>query len=269
MTKSFVHTPSYQGLASTAMPDYEGEPFSGVNGHFVGKDGFVVPADFAEFYERFPIYVRNWVAKRLRKVSSHPDVEDWSQTLLVHLCQVPKPKETICKKTGKVKVSKAKYFRLGFKDVIQCYNPWAKYGASAPRFFNYINGVLSNKFSSLRSKESKDGAAMAAFSLDQPVVSNEGETSTLTSREYLLMDRSTQFRTEVLDNIVSQEDVFVQQFREYVKRRDPDLAPMVDAMLQQDEMADILETLGITQTRFVRNKRKLVRLSKSFQAGLR
>ena len=30
------------------------DPFEYVDGHYVGHDGFVIPKDFAEFYEEFP-----------------------------------------------------------------------------------------------------------------------------------------------------------------------------------------------------------------------
>jgi hypothetical protein len=41
----------------------EPEPFTVVDGHYVGSDGFVVPRDFDEFSSRFPNYVRKWVRK--------------------------------------------------------------------------------------------------------------------------------------------------------------------------------------------------------------
>ena len=33
---------------------FAGDPFEYVDGHYVGHDGFVVPKDFQEFYQRYP-----------------------------------------------------------------------------------------------------------------------------------------------------------------------------------------------------------------------
>ena len=42
---------------------YKSDHFTISDGRCIGSDGFVVPSDFEEFYERFPDYVRKWVSK--------------------------------------------------------------------------------------------------------------------------------------------------------------------------------------------------------------
>lgn len=263
LTNSFTFTPSRLGQGSDAMPGYDGETFTGEFGHFIGQDGFIVPADFSEFYERYPVYVRNWTSKRLKKVSTHPDVEDWTQTLLAHLCQLPPPKEVTDPKTGKKRMTGGKLYKLGFKDVIHAYNPWAHYGASARRFFNFLNLCLSNKYSSLRSRYGKDATQHVSFSLDDHVPGEDGPIP----REYLLMDRSTLYQEAVKETPTDHDTVFVQQFRDYVERRDPTLAPLAKALMTQDRIEDVLKHLGIDQNQFLRDRKKLVRLSRSFQLG--
>ncbi len=39
------------------------DPFTIRDGRYVGSDGFVVPRDFEEFYQRFPDYVRKWPSR--------------------------------------------------------------------------------------------------------------------------------------------------------------------------------------------------------------
>ena len=48
-------------FASFSVENRKSDPFVVVDGHYIGHDGFVVPKDFEEFYERFPLYVRKWV----------------------------------------------------------------------------------------------------------------------------------------------------------------------------------------------------------------
>lgn len=269
MANSFVFTPAHLGLSSEAVSDYDGEPFTSDGTHFIGHDGFVVPANFVEFYDRYPVYVRNWTSKRLRKMGTHPDVEDWTQTLLTHLCQLPKPKRIVNPETGEVRLTGGTLHQLGFTDVIHAYNPWAHYGASARRFFNFLNLCLSNKFSSLRSRYDKDAAVHTSFSLDDDPAptQNSGDG---TPREYLLMDRSALYRDAVTQNRpLTADDVFVQQFEAYVERKDPTLTPLVRAIMSQDRIEDIINHLGIDQNQFLRDRKKLVKLSKSFQSGRR
>jgi len=47
---------------SVEKETYESDPFTVRDGRYVGSDGFVVPRDFDEFYQRFPDYVRRCAA---------------------------------------------------------------------------------------------------------------------------------------------------------------------------------------------------------------
>src|SRR5271165_5525379 len=113
------------------------DPFTIRDGHYVAHDGFVVPKDFEEFYERFPEYVRKWVSKHGDRFATNEDLEDWAQDLLAHLCCLPQT---------------SKHRESGKKDVVQVFDPVLHYGANEARFRNYINRCLANKFSTMRSK---------------------------------------------------------------------------------------------------------------------
>jgi len=104
------------------------------DGHFVGHDGFIVPNNFSEFYQRFPTYVENWMRRRVRDCVSATEAEDWTQELLLHLAALPK---------------RSKFRRDGKQDVIQTFVPERMHGANEARFRSFINQCLSNKFNTL------------------------------------------------------------------------------------------------------------------------
>jgi hypothetical protein len=113
------------------------DPFTIVDGHYVGHDGFVVPQNFDEFHERFPEYVRYWFRKHAGRSTPNPDVEDLTQDLLIHLKCLP---------------PNSKHRESGQHDIVQTFDPHKQHGASSARFFNYINLCLANKSRSMHSK---------------------------------------------------------------------------------------------------------------------
>lgn len=256
------------GLPSSIMPEYTGEPFTGENGKFVGADEFIVPRDFIEFYERYPNYVRNWVSKKLRKISTHPDVEDWTNTLLGHLCAVPQGKIIEATEEEEERHIGGSLAKRGFVDVVNAYNPWAHYGASAKRFFSFINKCLVNKYTSLTSKHRKDAMWYQQFSLDDTGSIQTESGSQETGREYLLMSRSTQYAEEVQKAIPKTADqILVDQFKDFLNRRDPSLIPLVDALMHKDKIEEILVSLGTDHNSFLRDRKKLQRLSRIFSGS--
>lgn len=116
---------------------FDGEAATYREGHFIGQDGFVVPNSFAEFHERFPTYVADWVRKRVRGCVSKHEAEDWTQELLLHLAALPRV--SVWRERGK-------------EDVIQTYSPERMQGANQARFRSFINNCLTNKFNTLYAK---------------------------------------------------------------------------------------------------------------------
>jgi len=104
------------------------------DGHRVGHDGFIVPNSFAEFFERFPSYVADWVRRRVRGCATEREAEDWTQELLLHLATLPV--ESIHRSDGK-------------EDVIQTFSPERMHGANEARFRSFLNQCLANKFNTL------------------------------------------------------------------------------------------------------------------------
>jgi DNA-directed RNA polymerase specialized sigma24 family protein len=118
----------------SCTPGNHVDAFTFEDGHFVAHDGFVVPRDFTEFFERFPLYVSNWVRKRLRWRGAESDVQDWTQELLMHLHSLP---------------PSSKHRLAGKQDVVQLYNPERMHGANEARFRSFINRCLANRFNTI------------------------------------------------------------------------------------------------------------------------
>jgi hypothetical protein len=110
------------------------------DGHFVGDDGFVVPRNFDEFYERYPKHVLNWAKRRINHFQVDEVVEDWAQDLLIYL-----------------KFSPARSFNRGETDkpcrgVIEAFDPSKQGGASELSFRKYLNAVLADMFNAIAAK---------------------------------------------------------------------------------------------------------------------
>ncbi len=98
-------------------------------GHFVGHDGFVVPADFNEFFTRFPQLVLAYVRRRRQH-----GADDLESELLLYLMTLPQ---------------RSKYREAGLTDRIQTFDPARSYGASRARWQNWLNSLLHNRLCNL------------------------------------------------------------------------------------------------------------------------
>ena len=103
----------------------------------------MVPRNFEEFFERHPRYVSGRV-RLCRPYGTDSQREDHESELLIFLMSLP---------------DKSKFRALGYngfpdgcRDRIQTFNPDLAYGASEPRFFNYIKIILTNRLISLWQK---------------------------------------------------------------------------------------------------------------------
>lgn len=101
----------------------ESNPFTIRDGWYFGSDGFVVPKDFTEFFNRFPDYVQRWVSKHAPTSASEEDKKDWTQDLLIHLSCLPLT---------------SRYREAGKKDIVATFDPLRHYAANEARFRSYI-----------------------------------------------------------------------------------------------------------------------------------
>jgi hypothetical protein len=102
------------------------------DGHYVGTDGFVVPRNFTEFQERYPLYISSWVSKRFPE-----EIDALTEILTTYVRTLP---------------DTSVYREQGLTDLIQVFNPNAGHiqGADGMRFFHFVKVCLNRQLSRLK-----------------------------------------------------------------------------------------------------------------------
>jgi hypothetical protein len=186
---------------------YKTEPFTVRDGRYVGHDGFVVPRDFGEFYKRFPRYIRNWVKKHADRFAQPEDLEDWAQDLTIHLMNLP---------------ATSKHRKAGKEDIVETFDASRHYGASQPRFQNYINLCLTNKFRTMHSARLKEPLCRVGnLSLYGQTDAESGEAGDeyCHSRSEHLRKASGRLEQQ------RQDRCSIAEFADFLRRKDSDVLP--------------------------------------------
>jgi hypothetical protein len=235
------------------------DTYTVLDGHWVGHDEFVVPAAFPEFFARYPRYVSNWVARHMPSTyHSASEREDRSSDLLLHLMELPKD---------------SKYRQPGFNghpegctDRIQVFNPNNAYGASTPRFFNYINLVLRNHFISLKRKAGSNPILrynnISLYSVD-------GDSGDQLINEDYLNRMSTSYRDATMNyDKELEQGAMVDEFRAYVEEYNPELLLVLDVIAMCGSYIEAQERLDMTEQIFMRSRNRLKVLHVCFTGSM-
>jgi hypothetical protein len=220
-------------FASIPVENRTPDPFTVVDGRYVGHDGFVVPKDFDEFHERFPQYVRNWVSRHVERSVPKEDIEDWVQDLLIHLRYLP---------------ATSKHRKAGKQDVIQTFDPCKHHGANVARFFNYINLCLANKFRSMHSARMNNpicraGNVSLGGHFDESDSGQVDDEFCHAHSEHLR--RRCQREERQRDAIHT-----LAEFVEFLRREDASVLPVMGAIAATTTPAAAIELLDIAKPEF-------------------
>jgi hypothetical protein len=229
---------------------YRFDPFTVIDGRYVGHDGFVVPKDFEEFHERFPHHIPNWVRKHSDRFALKEDLEDWTQDLVIHMKYLP---------------STSKHREAGKEDIVQTFDPAKHHGANLPRFLSYINLCLANKFRTIHSKRRKDAICRRGklWLTGQRETEQPGEVDDVychAHSEYLR-------RAADISEKRARDGSFIREFVDFVRREDPSVLPSIESILATGTLGDAADFLGITEARFSRLRTRIRQLGKSFMTG--
>jgi len=228
------------------MPD----PFTVVDGRYVGHDGFVAPKNFDEFHERFPQYVRQWVRKHADRFTQPEDLEDWTQDLLIHLRYLP----AISKHRG-----------AGKEDVVQTFDPHKHHGANVARFFNYINLCLGNKFRTIHLKWVKNplcrpGNLSLTTHWEETNRDQVGDEFCHAHSEYLRKRCERQEKQRVDRHLIG-------EFVDFVQREDSRTLPAMEAILATGNPDDPAQQLRTRKADVCRTRARLRQLGRCFLNG--
>ena len=230
-----------------SIENRKADPFTVVDGHYVGHDGFVVPKNFDEFHERFPEYVRNWLRRHVDRSTPKEDGEDWSQDLLIHLRYLP---------------ATSKHRAAGKEDVVQTFDPCKHHGANSARFFNYINLCLGNKFRTIHLKRMKNplcrpGNLSLTTHWDEADRDQVGDEFWHAHSAYLRKRCERQEKQREARHALA-------RFAEFVKREDSGALPAMEAIATAGMSGAAAELLGTTKADFCRVRSRLRQLGRCF-----
>jgi hypothetical protein len=234
-------------FASFSAENQKSDPFTIVDGRYIGHDGFAVPKNFDEFHERFPEYVHNWVRRHADNSTSKEDVEDCTQDLLIHLQYLP---------------AISKHREAGNQDIVQTFDPQKHYGANSARFFNYINLCLGNKFSSMRSARTKNPLCHPG---NVSLTTDSEDTDCNQVDDEFCHGHSAHLRRKS-ERQETQWDArnALAEFSEFLNRKDSSLLPAMEAIAAVGTWRDAAELLGKTEADFCRMRSRLRQLGRCF-----
>jgi len=224
------------------------------DGHFIGQDGYVVPRSFEEFFERHPRYVRGRV-RLCWPNGTDSEREDHESELLIFLMSLPDE--------SKFRAVGYNGFPYGCKDRIQTFNPDLAYGASEPRFFNYIKIILTNRLISLWQKAALN--PVRAFNTSS--FYSPAPDGTLLDEDYIYGGSRDRGAFGISHDQAIQNGILVDEFFRFVKNHNPELLEIIKAIQTTDTYVEAQHTLGLTDRLFIRARSRLVVLYSCFDKG--
>ena len=226
------------------------DPFTIVDGRYVGHDGFVVPKNFDEFHERFPQYVRKWVRKHADRFAQPEDLEDWTQDLLIHMKYLP---------------ANSKHREAGKQDIVQTFDPQKHHGANQARFLNYINLCLANKFRTIYSKRTKNplcrpGNLSLTTHWDEADRDQVGDEFCHAHSAHLRKRCKWQEKQREDRNLIG-------EFVDFVQREDSGFLRVMEAILATGNPDDDAQQLRTRKADVCRTRARLRQLGRCFLKG--
>ena len=233
------------------------------DGHYVGTDGFLVPRDFGEFFERDPFWVCRWVTKRVGRRFGRDGVFDLEQELLLYLCALPSK--------SRFREEGANGRSMGCADIIQCFDPVRHYGATAARFHNFLNLCLRNRLSTILMKRRReplcDPRNLSLQNFEVPPENAETPIAPSEIDEAYLLRHSNGFaaavrRRERAENPILRR--YVGEVEEFAARENPQLLTAIQAIQRTRTLREAERSSGMTSREFRRCRRELSLLRQGF-----
>jgi hypothetical protein len=180
------------------------------------------------------------VKRHAGKCLSTEDIEDWTQDLCAHMSSLP---------------ATSKYRNSGKRDVIQRFDPFRHHGASLPRFLNYVNRCLANKFQTIHACHMKDPIRHAEALSFSEITEEESAGEKL---HRALLEKLIAIDFSSLKQ--ADDKVLLAEFVDFVRTQNPPLLPVLGTMIgTRTEAAQKLRATGTEVGRLYRQIRELGR----------
>lgn len=242
-------------ISIPSVQKQKSEPYTiNETGHFVGSDGYVVPKNFAEFFDREPLSVRRFLMKKLHRQVVDEVVLDMEQDLLLHLHYLPE---------------KSKHRLEAKTDIVMCFDPERHHGASTKRFHNYLALCMNNRFCTILHKQKKNPIYNPSnLSITNHHGDNVAPSFGEATDEYIHANSSTlSHRSQTTGGEANVHKIFIDQFREYVARYAPEVMPMLEAIGDTNSLKDARIALGMNSRLFDKHRETLDLLQDCFKRG--
>ena len=226
------------------------------DGHYVNvKDGFVVPNTFAEFYERFPKYIKQFVLLKLRNKQDW-EREEHENDLIVFLLTIPAD--------SKYKVPGYNGYPNGCEDRLQIFNPEQSFGCAMPRWKSWLNRCLQNELYHQLDKQSRSPLhRFSTIPLDDK--SPPGSPEGMRSNDEFIIEQARQWSGASRDTVVDlTKEVHVSEFLTFVAKHNPELLEVTSALGVAENRAEACKYLAWRPSRFKRAYLRLRLLEQCF-----
>jgi hypothetical protein len=152
----------------------------------------------------------------------------------------------------------SKYRKAGNGDVIQTFDPLRHFGANLPRFLNYVNRCLANRFRTIHAARMRDPICRA-----EPLSPQIGDEAS--SDDELCEVLLEKMKAVHLGSRKQVEDkLFITEFVDFVRIENPRLVSVLGAMAATATQTEAARKLGATGAEVERLYRQIRKLGRSF-----
>lgn len=213
----------------------------------IKTDDFVVPANFQEFIERYPKYIFSFL---IRKKCPQELLEEFQQEMCLYMLSVSK--------NGRAK---------GITDRIVSFNGDKIGGASAGKFFAYINLLLLRKWMVLIERRCREPITQRQTISIQTITednSNEFIPGSMTEEDIML---SSSLSLVDVEEIMRNKS-FVSGFISFLKRNEPVMVGGAFLFMKYNSLPEISRSEGISIEDVNRLRNRLRILATVYQRGM-
>lgn len=219
-------------------------------------DGFVVPRNFQEFFERFPRHVQGFVR---RHMIGRPfqDKQERQAELLCYLMTLPSGSRYRCPGTNG--------YIGGCTDRVMTFNSSRSHGSTRGQFLAYINRLLLNEFINIEKRDQGDATSRRDTIR---IEMEESDRPLNPARNEISVDQlhhCVQARKLAVDETA--ENALVVEFVEFVRRHNRDMLPIFLEFVQCGTPMKAKSALGLPERLFNRARTRLKVLYQCYCAG--